>query len=807
MANFHFKIITKVLADRLASIAPKIISTQQRGFIHDRRIQDCICLASEAINLLDYKTFGGNIAIKLDIKKAFDTLDWNFLMDTLKAFGFSIQFCNWIKVILHSARLSINVNGSNVGFFKCSRGVRQGDPLSSLLFCIVEDVLSRGITHLLRENKISTIDGPCNLKTPSHVLYADDILIFCKGVKKDLHCLKTLIQNYSQASGQHINLGKCKFYSSKASPRKLADITSYLGFSAGSLPFNYLGVPLFIGKPRRIHLQPIGDRILNKLSTWKGACLSIMGRVELVKSIIQRGLGIQSVKLMNRASLTKLAWDMRTADHEWADFYGKRFGCNSAPTSRYFKSSIWPGIRDNWEVYNLNSIWIVGSGDSINFWKDNWLGQPIVDQLNIPHELHRDLHATVADFTNGYNWNIPTTLANHCPEITEQIGRISRAGSKDRLMWKHADNGSLTLKEAHHAITNHPVHLNWCKLIWSRAIPPSKSFITWRIMHHKMPTDDNLMARGCAMASICNLCYKSGEDTKHIFISCPFATALWNWFNSMFFISINTSPIHNLLLSCSGNANSQVKEVMIACIIHIISTIWFCRNQARFEDGKIPIASAIARIVRDTTMSGNSSSTYATPTLNDLIILKSLPIDIHTNKAPRITDVIWYPPPFGWIKVNTDGAAHGSPGHSGGGGIFRNHNGLFLARFANYLGIQNALYAELHSAIKAVDLACKNGWVRLWLECDSMLLLDIFNGKSKPPWNLTNEWLKCNQKIQLLDFRISHIYREGNSCADKLASFGLESKRNTVWDSLPNFITDDCNRNRLVMPNYRFRNV
>ncbi|XP_019433519.1 PREDICTED: uncharacterized protein LOC109340310 [Lupinus angustifolius] len=130
---------------------------------------------------------------------------------------------------------------------------------------------------------------------------------------------------------------------------------------------------------------------------------------------------------MKKASLTKLAWDMRTTNHEWAEFYRNRFGCNSISSSRYFKSSIWPGIRDNWELYNMNSIWVVGNGLIINFWKDNWLGQPIVDQLNIPQDLHKDLHATVTDFTNGSKWTIPTLLANFCPEITDQIARANRA--------------------------------------------------------------------------------------------------------------------------------------------------------------------------------------------------------------------------------------------------------------------------------------------------------------------------------------------------------------------------------------------
>lgn len=128
LANFQFKIITKILADRLGVIASKIISQHQRGFIPGRHIQDCIMIASEAVNMLHKKTYGGNLALKIDIRKAFDTLNWNFLIHVLQCFGFSKLFCDWILTILHSAKLSINVNGKAVGFFHCTRGVRQGDP-------------------------------------------------------------------------------------------------------------------------------------------------------------------------------------------------------------------------------------------------------------------------------------------------------------------------------------------------------------------------------------------------------------------------------------------------------------------------------------------------------------------------------------------------------------------------------------------------------------------------------------------------------------------------------------------------------
>jgi hypothetical protein len=140
MANFKFKIISKVIADRLASIMPTLISEEQKGFIHGRNIKECLCIASEAANLLHNKTFGGNLALKIYITKAFDTLEWSFLLKVLKSFGFNEVFCNWIHIILQSAYLSVSINGKSHGYFNCTRGVRQGDPLSPLLFCLAEDV-------------------------------------------------------------------------------------------------------------------------------------------------------------------------------------------------------------------------------------------------------------------------------------------------------------------------------------------------------------------------------------------------------------------------------------------------------------------------------------------------------------------------------------------------------------------------------------------------------------------------------------------------------------------------------------------
>lgn len=121
------------------------------------------------------------MALKIDITKAFDTLDWNFLLKVLKCFVFNNTFCNWISSILSSGTLSISVNGTQQGYFKCTRGVRQGDPLSPLLFCLAEDVLGRGITKLVDEGKVKLIAGARNSLIPSHCFYANDIMIYCRG--------------------------------------------------------------------------------------------------------------------------------------------------------------------------------------------------------------------------------------------------------------------------------------------------------------------------------------------------------------------------------------------------------------------------------------------------------------------------------------------------------------------------------------------------------------------------------------------------------------------------------------------------
>ncbi|XP_050378576.1 uncharacterized protein LOC126795885 [Argentina anserina] len=246
MANFIFKIIIKILADRLGSIATRIISPNQSAFLRGRIIADPIILTSECINLLDHNCKGGNIAIKFDVQKEFNTLDWDFLLRVLKAFGFSDHFYDWIKAILGSAHLSILVN----------------------------EVLSRGLTKLAKDGLIDLLSAPIGITPPSHVLFVDDIMVFMRGTKRSLKNIMKFMKEYGLNSGQRVNKSKSLVFLGKYTHRRRFVIRNILGVKQRSLPFTYLGVPIFQGRLKSVYFQAIADRVRCKLSSWKCSLLS-----------------------------------------------------------------------------------------------------------------------------------------------------------------------------------------------------------------------------------------------------------------------------------------------------------------------------------------------------------------------------------------------------------------------------------------------------------------------------------------------------------------------------------------------------
>jgi ribonuclease HI len=167
---------------------------------------------------------------------------------------------------------------------------------------------------------------------------------------------------------------------------------------------------------------------------------------------------------------------------------------------------------------------------------------------------------------------------------------------------------------------------------------------------------------------------------------------------------------------------------------------------------------------------------------------------------------MWHAPPIFQVKINTDGAARGSPGLAGFGGIFRDHLGRVLGCFAGSLGIAYALEAELQAVIHAIHLASQKGWHSLWIESDSTLVIHFLSSlKHDVPWRFSTIWFNCRAMIASMSVKVSHIYREGNQVADCLANFGATQVGIHWWDSCPPCALAAYCRDLTSFLNYRFR--
>lgn len=157
--------------------------------------------------------------------------------------------------------------------------------------------------------------------------------------------------------------------------------------------------------------------------------------------------------------------------------------------------------------------------------------------------------------------------------------------------------------------------------------------------------------------------------------------------------------------------------------------------------------------------------------MRDLQILKDLNIPPHLHKAPKITTILWHPPTLPWIKVNTDGLSKGNPGLAACAGIFRNNRAEFIGGFSMPLGVRTSFYAEFMAFLVAIEIANSKGWFDLWLESDSMSVIQCFlNPLYLPPWELHVKWRKCCHILSRMRIKITHIHREGNFVADKLVN-------------------------------------
>lgn len=224
------------------------------------------------------------VFLKLDFTKAFDSINWTFLLKTMASRGFPEKWCRWIEHLLRTSSSRVVVNGENTPYFRHERGLHQGDPISPLLFNLVVDVLQR-----LIEAANSTLNqhlSPRLIEPIMALQYADDTAIIVRADITTMITLKLVLRFFSNISGLQINYAKSVFLPLNLTPQQQAEVRVIFGCAETELPITYLGMSLTINQPKRSDFMPLIEKIERRLEGWQGKLLSRGGRLLLQNSVL-----------------------------------------------------------------------------------------------------------------------------------------------------------------------------------------------------------------------------------------------------------------------------------------------------------------------------------------------------------------------------------------------------------------------------------------------------------------------------------------------------------------------------------------
>ncbi|VFQ69024.1 unnamed protein product [Cuscuta campestris] len=498
LSTFFSKIISRLLSERLKTIIPKLISQEQAAFQVGKNITEHVLMVKEMVHILSAKGRGGNCIIKLDLSKAFDKLSWTYLDAVLTKFGFSPPVVHLLMGNLRETHFSVLVNGQPQGFFSMKCRVKQGDPLSPLLFIIALEGLSRFLNHQFSLGYISQFSAGRNF-TPCHVLYADDIILFTKADSRNLLRLRELLSLFMKASGQEINYSKSQvIVHERMKAEQQNQIRKILSIRCHTKEFTYLGSNIVKGKLRKVHCKTLVEKFEKKINAWYSKKLNQMGRLILIKHVLSsiplHLMAAQRIPKSILKSLNRLManyfWGINEEGpkyhwRKWEKFcfpfeeggLGLRNLLNSQDAAYI---DLW------WKVVTGNSIW--GKFMKSKYFRDGLFSPKIYD---------------------SYTWKaickISPLVLPHCSFHGEDVAWLS---------------GTYSFKTAYSLTFEHKPKMFTSVCIWDKRQMGKISIFLWRFLNKLLPFPQNLQKMGIMINTPCPFCDEPDVDEQHIFVGC-----------------------------------------------------------------------------------------------------------------------------------------------------------------------------------------------------------------------------------------------------------------------------------------------
>lgn len=519
LCNVSYKIISKLLAKRLQPLLGDLITETQSAFVPKRAISDNVLITHEFLHYLKTSKAAKHcyMAVKTDMSKAYDRLEWDFIKLAILRFGVHPIFTEWIMQCISTVSYSFIINDASRGLVLPGRGIRQGDPLSPYIFILCSELLSSLCNLRQRNGKFKGIKIAAEAPCINHLLFADDTMFFCKANAQNAQTLKQILATYEAISGQLINTQKSAISFSKhtgqdikSTIKQILNIENVGGFG------KYLGLPEQLGRRKKESFSGIVTRIKHRAISWSSKFLTRAGKLIMLRSVLSAmpshamscyklpqglcdqiqtlmtrfwwdptqekrsmawiswkkmarpkkfgGLGLKDIPTFNDALLAKISWRIiknpscllaRVLLGKYCK--GKSF-LSIQPTNA--SSHGWKSVLVGRNLLTPHLGWIVGTGKEINVWNDPWLSS--TEQLRpigpVPEHL-QDLKVSDLMLENSTEWDVQK-IERYLPFHSTLILQIkpSLCESNDVLIWLKSVSGEYSTKSGYRLAVEALIH-------------------------------------------------------------------------------------------------------------------------------------------------------------------------------------------------------------------------------------------------------------------------------------------------------------------------------------------------------------
>ncbi|KAL8125037.1 hypothetical protein AgCh_012638 [Apium graveolens] len=837
LCNVLFRILSKVLANRLKICLPTLISPNQSAFIEGRLLTDNALIAFEVNHYIKRRTQGktGVAGLKIDVSKAYDRLEWNFIEGMLRKVGFHEVWIERVMICIKTVSYSFIQQGTVFGEVQPQRGIRQGDPISPYLYILCAE----GLSSIIKRNEEVGLLHGCSIarRAPSvsHLLFADDCYFFFRAVEAEARVMQRIIKRYENLSGQAVNFNKSTItFSPNTATDTREAICGLLEVRESTSPGKYLGIPMTIGRKKCEVFKFLTDRVRQKVQNWQNTSLSKAGKNILLKTaaqsipnfwmnlllipgeictVIQRqmnsywwsngnnnkgvrwmawdklcnvkqagGLGFKKLQQFNIAMLAKQGWRLVNNSNPLvtnimkAKYYPSTDFVNAKLGEN--PSYMWRSIVAAQEVINHGCRRSIGTGMDTYVWKVPWL--PATDNgyltTAMPPELENIKVCDLMDVQER-KWDdeILNDLFNERDvQLIQQIPLSSR-DIKDNWMWILDGKGEFSVKSCYRRLVGEcsTLDASFWKKLWNLELPGKIHLFLWRTLRLCLPTNTALLEKKVNIDGQCSWCHVANETEKHILFECQFAREVWE--SSGMAQWVKTMPGETIFDMFKRLFNSGPKEQHV----HLALLCWSLWNRPN-------------KWVWDRVAASVFGTTSAAFSL--LASWKEAQLERVRSSTATVGHNIqrWQAPDQHWVKINIDAATFMELGTVGIGGVIRDERGSFVRAMCKQIrGNWTPREAEAISLKEALSWVKQYGFRRCVFETDSKLLADAVNGDTGRSYfhSIVGDCVALFKHFE--NVLVRFVPRSANGVAHLLARVSRSMSDSQEWEDVaPNLLFD-----------------